>query len=583
MKLENNNDISNKEKNIDIDSDKNSKNNIIYKPKIELFPYYSKKRTYKKISKELDSQNLGKSCEINNKIFFQNNNEVYNIDSTQDNNNNIKNSSKIFKKKISKYLKKQNNINTPQTFKMSHLNSTRNSLNNKTCNNSKKDISPIKNYIEKNNYNFYINNVNKSHKNYNIIQQNNYINNSFEYNLLNNKNLSKNKDVSYNVSDNSKIYRTDRINRPYLNIFQKKMISISIQIIEKHFLKHKKNKILNQFFTNLKSSFLPDKYKKKSSKHNEYKDILYNYVKTNNFAIENKSNKLNNENKLINNKTVKNSEEEISKRNDKNSQRTKKSDIERLKELEKKYEKFYEKKKNSNIPINDKYRMYCLQKNKTKNLDCSKGYNISSTEDVLNDNCNNYSTSNSTSKSIIPIKQNIHKNKVITKKLIINRISNINNTKKYSTCKTEESPFKPYSIETSKNNNKIDNKIIIKKLKITPKLRKTISNEIKDNKNDILKNCNIHDIITRDKKLHIRINCLQWNYKLKNNKNRAYLYDNNSLKITNKNSFIICQKMKNKTNRNNYYLIKHLKNLTNTEEETDNKYNVKKSDNNNNN
>ena len=246
MKLENNNDIFNKEKNIDRNSDKNNKNNIIYKPKIELLPYYSKKRTYKKINKELDSQNLGKSCEINNNIFFRNSNELYNTDSTQDNNNiNHSNNDKIFKKKISKYSKRQNNINTPQTFKMNHLNLTRNSLNNKTYNNSIKTISPFKNYIEKNNFNFYINNVNKNHKNFNIIQQNNYINNSFEYNLLNNKNLSKNKDVSYNISDNSKIYRTDRIKRPYLNIFQKKMITISIQIIENHFLKHKKYKILN--------------------------------------------------------------------------------------------------------------------------------------------------------------------------------------------------------------------------------------------------------------------------------------------------------------------------------------------------
>ena len=72
---------------------------------------------------------------------------------------------------------------------------------------------------------------------------------------------------------------------------------------------------------------------------------------------------------------------------------------------------------------------------------------------------------------------------------------------------------------------------------------------------------------------------MQWNDKLKYNKNRAYLYDNNALKITNKNNFNICKKMENKNN----YLIKHLKNLTNIEEEEDDKYNVKKKENNNNN
>jgi hypothetical protein len=111
-----------------------------------------------------------------------------------------------------------------------------------------------------------------------------------------------------------------------------------------------------------------------------------------------------------------------------------------------------------------------------------------------------------------------------------------------------------------------NNKIIIKKLKITPKIRKSISKDkLKFKKKDI------DLIITNDKRLYIHINYknLYDHIVYKKNKNN---YDNNFLSVANKININII-------NPENNYFVKHPKFLNKIQENEINiKYNNAKSE-----
>jgi hypothetical protein len=459
----------------------------------------------------------------------------------------------IFIKKKTAYIKNKQKNFSPKKGQSNDLNYTNNTLDNKTFTNNiinGYSISPIKivklkNKIIDNNKNDEI----ISNNNNNFTENNDY---SKEYYNLKNKYLSDNKYLFYNIKNSKK----NMAQKKDLNMFQKKMITISVQIINRNILKHKKNSILNQFFMNFKKiSSLNNKHSAtKSNKDNN--DNIYDSVKTNNFLIENivngAKNNINKEDK---------EEDEISiKKN--TVLRTKKDEIKRLKELEKKYEKFYEKKKNSNVSLNDKYRNYCLHKNITNYFNYYPKF-----RNATSNKSDESKNDDAPKEAIISLfgSEPKPKNKlVITKKLAINNLANsLKNFENYNVSKTEGNSINEYNDRTPMIYN---NKIIIKKLKITPKIRKSISKDkLKFKKKDL------DLIITNDKRLYIHINYknLYDHIVYKKNKNN---YDNNFLSVANKININII-------NPENNYFVKHPKFLNKIQENEINiKYNNAKSE-----
>ena len=542
MILKNNNHLFNKKGNNNKKFDKNN-SNIIKKHKAEYIPNKVRDSIINK-KEQSDSDNLGKSYD---KI--------------------------VFIKKRNIYVKNKQKIISPKKGQSNDLNYVSNTLENRTFTNHTiidynkykyKTISPIKIITLKNNNicnnkNEIINYNNKKAQNKN----NNNNNYSTEYSKLKNKYLSNNRFLFYNINNN----RSKKIivQKKGLNMFQKKMITISVQIIDRNILKHEKNSILNQFFTNLKK-ISSSKKDSNIKENNDNKDNLYNSVKTNNFLIENNTNESTNENNIINeaknNKDDKNEEEINSKKN--GTTRTKKDDIKRLKELEKKYEKFYEKKKNSNISLDDKYRHYCLQKYKTNYFNFPKIFKTalnkpddSKTKNEMTGITEKPKENNLPNILNIPVTISSTKprNQVITKKLSINNLSNsvnLKNLDSYFEPKTEGNSINGYN-EAPKI---YSNKIIIKKLKITPKIRRSLSKEILDNKNKTI-------IITKDKRLYININAKNLYDNGMYKKNKIHHYDNNLLSISNNNINIFIDNTQNANN----YSMKHPKLLSNIEEE----------------
>ena len=475
---------------------------------------------------------------------------------TFNDNYNIKNNS-IYMKQYP-YLKNQRNKSSPINLNNNYLiywnitlddsNRKRNSIND---NNEYKTVSPIKKYIEKKNFNFYINNGIFTQGNNNTRDEI-FLNKSLEINKLHNNRYNYN---NINDSYNNENQRSTEL--PYLkmNIYQKKMINIFAQIINKNIEKHRKKEILSTFFNNFKAYYLQKnvsnkhKFQKKNTKYNEYKNIINNYVKNNsNSKQENELNKNIRDNKIINDRN--------------NNLREQKTDYnqnvkKRLKELQKKYEKIYEKRKNSTISIDDKYNGYMLRKTKTL-------YNLSK---------NNQNDENNESF--------IEKNKVKLLKTKLIRNANTNTYRNKKPLINLKQRIYPYSNSKSFSNNKnlgntptknVDNKkIITKKLKITPKISKNLKEEkenINNKKEEIYQIYNIKDIITSDKRLYVYINYITLDNKEKEEENKLDYYDDEFLRISNEvDIYINGLNIKKNKNKSNNYLLKKPKHLSKIEEE----------------
>lgn len=534
-----------------LDSNKH-KNNIVYKSKADILPYNIK--YYKqepKVYIKLDPEYLENNYKNAENKYLKNQNDLYSPEKDDNKYNNYINTSENDNRKISSY----------------------NDDNNK----ENKTMSPIKKYIEKKNFNFYLNkgmktkNQNQSDNYKNNVNEENYVNKSVDFNYSKNNRYIDNNNID---NDSIRSSQTQRKNLDSfnINIYQKKMIIIFIQIINKIIKKNKRRNILKIFLNILKKNNpnieeknnYNKKFKKKNTKYNEYKNIINNYVKTNNNNNESFNNK---KNELINRMKNRN-KESINQRNNNNNLKFQKTenDLKRLKELQKKYEQIYEKKKNSTNISNDyKYRNYILRKNKTQNTFTQNNLYKSTQNNYLND--------------ITEILNEKMKAKLLKNKLIRNikdspqtslrRKFNpyINNQKSqtfYTMPNLEESEETP-----SKRNNINDNKIIIKKLKITPKLGKNIKKDNIINKNEeIYKIYNIKDIETPDKRLYVFINYITLYNKKKYENNMNY-YDNNLLKISNEiNIDVYGINESKKKYRFNRYPIKKSKNLSKIEEES---------------
>ena len=556
----------------------NNKNRLP-KTKTYTFLYNSKYKPNKIVYIKLDPENLEKNYKKENpKIFRYGNEKDYSYN--QNNSINYNHNNNLFKKSFNLSNSKENSF---FKYNQNNINFSNNEIyNNKTNSFSKRNkklkiISPIKNFIEKNNFNIYINSGKNEFKNNNS-QEFFYMNKSKEYKIPDNNCLNNNnkKMINNNFRNNQRFKYNNFL---LLNIYQNKLITIFIKIIYKIILKENKNLIIS-FFNKLKNNnnknntiknevkFCVDKYKQKDPKYNEFKDIIYNYVKTKHNLPMGAINKLSErEQQIFNNITNRN--KNINSQNNninvsKSKKNNSKSDLKRFKELQKKYEKIYERKKSSNKSLEDKFKNYL--KNHRTNLNSSKKMsdNKVNLSDLNRDNDNN----------------NL-KEKIMDRRKLFNELNKNNhkypknNLQEFNSSFNFKNPNKFYSISNSpkkentsnEKNNHINNRIRVNKLKVTPKYSNNSRKKNSDcleNKKDIYEVYNIKDIVTSDKRLYVYINYITL-YKKNNVNNKLNFYDNNLLKISNKINI----------NYLNPYSIKKRKKLLNKiiEEKDDNEYN----------
>ena len=528
---------------------KNEENYRMYKTKTEFFPPNSSYNQYNKTYMKFEPENLKQKYKP---ILYKNKTILSNIT-----NNNLNNSinNKIFKKSFFLNNSKNNSFlnskSNDKSFGQNNIDKNKVDLNKEKS----KGLSPIKN--DNGNNNIYISKGVKNSKNKNV-QNVPYNNHTYEYKIVNNDYIINNTQKLNN--NNSKInQRLKNNNMPSLNIYQIKMTNIFVQIINKNIFKHiKKDMIL--FFDNLKNycynfyhnrrilnDYSDYKYKKKESKYNQYKDIIYNYFKTNNnFPGIIYKNLYENE-KLINSlkkKKLSNAQNNDSKKKNSNNNKNDKNDKTvqiKLRELQKKYENIYKRKKNYSISFDERFNKY-LEKNETHLYEPKKAYYNNKLKD-------------SSSKNEVNNERTMFK-----RKILINQL-NKNRTKFHKTNLSQEinpsSNFKNQIIynsysNTPKNsiifnlnreesrNNK--NRIIIKKIKtkLSGNFKRKSSNSIgKQNENkisrEIFKVKNIKNIVTSDKRLYVHINYISlYNDKKNYNKNKNNYYKHNLLKISDK-------------------------------------------------
>ena len=613
MSLENNNQFYRKRDNIYRNSETTNNNykknnSILYQTKTDVFPFNSKYKPTQKFYKKKEPQNAEKNYNKTNKIVnpYKNRKDYMYITNNSNNNNSINDNS--FKKNPI-YIRNLKDKKSPIKYNNNFIISASNTLDNRSHkknstlfninyndNKELKTVSPIKKYIEKKDFNFYINDIN-SNRNDIILQKLSNINNSldkiniYKNNISNsNNNNSFLENLNYTIKSSRSHQKRERdidINIPALNIYQKKMVTIFVQIINKIITKHKKYQIMKSFLRILKNHFLihnrgidnsNHKYIKKDSKYNEYKEIIYNYIKTTSnlpmkaiYGLSEKEkeliNKINKKKEPICQR-IKNNNELKSKNND-----NKKKNMKRLKELEKKYEKIYERKKNSNSYIDTNFKNFYLRKFKTQNTFDPKKINKNSYSFIKYLNKSNYKPNgeNTLNKKFLTVNffRNIDNLPMNLSQEGIPKHNYIN-LKQYSTLSKIDKPdeYKLYKNETPKKNaDNNNNKIIVKKLKITPKISKDIKNK---NNYDTYNITNIKDITTLDGRLHVYINYITlYN---KQEKNQYYYYDNNLLKISNKIIINYLNKKIEKKPKINNYFKNNSKKLTKIEEEPEDKY-----------
>ena len=613
-------------------------NHTIDKNRTSTIPLNLKYKFNQNVYIRMDPENLEKnykSIEPNETIYNnKNKTKIYNSI------NYSNNKSLFIKKSFYSKKSKDNSLMETSTNNLSFTNNKKNNYNNEhnIINtfkiNNKNEYSNMNNgrirefpkNKEKNKNTLFIHNRAKNKRNYSI-KIVPYINKTLEYKINHEDNSFKKND------NNSKINQNLKINDlPTLNIYQIKLVTIFVQIINKIVLKHKKIFIII-FFENLKINenkkyIVDSNYKKinsKYSKYKKYKDINSNYVNNNNNLSKGKIiKKSKGKDELIINdsSSIDNNRKNPKQRNNQiliSKKTFNKNYMRRLNELSEKYEKIYEKKKSISISFNKNNNFL-----KRINTDLNKSkrsidINNSSNIDNLSKNKNNDSFNNQNNANTLLKERMLFKKKFFISELsrnkntIMNRpeLSKTNTTEEFNRSfpfknigdfyisfnnKEKEDLFNSYREEFQK---KIDNKIITKKLKITPRLSKDFKRQksfnsidnMHENKNDIniekglFKAHNIKNIITSDKRIYVHISYIpllnQNNYK------KDKYYNNFILRISNKfNIQYLTEKKKNKKiiHRKKLSLIKeepyninHYSNSKNEEYESDNKkYNKEK-------
>ena len=506
----------------------------VYKTKADI--YNSKYKTNPKLYIKLDPEYLENNYKKEEN--FQNNNNHYNNKNYRyiPNNNKNNNINKNAYKKSPLFSTTLKEIQSPfETNYNNYLYYASNTLENRKKNtienfNIYKGISPFINSEKRRNVKY-----NNNDDDYDIQKMRN---NKFDENIYHNKSIDNSRRRNKRYFDNLTMTEPKYYN-PNFNIYQEKMTAIFVHIINKIYEKNKKKYILTKFLYGLKNKYgEPTLFRKRVSKHNAYKNIIFNYIKEiNNSPKGEKTNRSSNNNKLINNKRKENKEQTNQRYNNtlkpKNKENNK-NDMERLKELQKKYDKIYEKSKNTSA--DDKYRRYIFRKNKTDD---------SAFDKTLNNN-------------------KIFKTKLLKNRLNINRKgpatidTSHNAIPSFDVKKKDKFMILENEDDTPRN---VKNKIIvIKKIKMPPKL----TNDKNKNK-EIFKVYNIKNIVTRDKRLYVHINYITLSNKKKEKPNKNNYYNNQLLKISEK--FSITYINNNTISKPKLKIIKNEINLTKIEEE----------------
>ena len=499
----------------------------------------------------------------NNSTTFNNNynyNTQYNPNNIQGTtyiplnviNNNISTNDRIYQKYF--YI---NQRNTPlNKYNTNHANTTIhfNSQNKKRMQQYINARSPIQDLIENENFDFYIEERLKNNKRKNIEENNSYMNKTTGFKFISNNSLNKanrtNLSNFYTLNKNDSILKQN--NRIYLNIYRNKIANNFVRIINKIIIKRKKIEIFQKFYNNLKKiyylkgvkpNYLESKYDKDDPKYKEYKDMIYNYIKSKDDLSHSKiynilkpedKMKFNTINAIRKNNSKFKIKEENSSSNNTSIITEKKSAIQRFKQLQKKYGKIYEKKRNESISFEDRIKNYINHKtidstssNNDKSLRRRKIIfkHVKRNDKIKHElNHTNENTDNDS------IKVNINKNNIITE-----HKSNISKNKFDSKMSNSNKSFKSISVNRNKNIYKI---FIIK------------------------------NIITPDKRLYVNINYINLNNIRKKSEKKLYNIDN--LEIS---EIIDINYIGGKSNIKNN-LGKHMKKLSKIEEEIDEKINT---------
>ena len=358
----------------------NDKNFIIFKTRSQIF---NNKKNSRMQQKDLNQVNNS----FTNKNFFQFRNyfNQYNSNGQEGSNyipfniinNNILSNDTIYQKYY--YINQRNNqMNIYQ--KNNNVNKTyfRNFKNeNKLNNQYERRKSP---FIKNINLG-YLKNENLKIKNRSNLNENNFMNKTARPYFLN-RTLSsfdeKPKFYSMNIMDKLNSKETPlsfrQKSKKYLNIYRDQLVKIFVKNINKIIDKIKKRELMRKFYNNMKriyyekrykTNYLNDKYNQSNAKYNEYKNMIYNYIKSkSDLSITSMYNILKPKDRKKHNST--------SKKNMKNYKTNGKSDgnldekkeknqIERLKKLQKKYGKIYMEKKRE-LSFEGKINKYVNQK-----------------------------------------------------------------------------------------------------------------------------------------------------------------------------------------------------------------------------
>ena len=358
----------------------NDKNFIIFKTRSQIF---NNKKNSRMQQKDLNQVNNS----FTNKNFFQFRNyfNQYNSNSQEGSNyipfniinNNILSNDTIYQKYY--YINQRNNqMNIYQ--KNNNVNKTyfRNFKNeNKLNNQYERRKSP---FIKNINLG-YLKNENLKIKKRSNLNENNFMNKTARPYFLN-RTLSsfdeKPKFYSMNIMDklNSKETQLSfrQKSKKYLNIYRDHLVKIFVKNINKIIDKIKKRELMRKFYNNMKriyyekrykTNYLNDKYNQSNAKYNEYKNMIYNYIKSkSDLSITSMYNILKPKDRKKHNSTNKKNMKNY-KTNGKSDgnldEKKEKNQIERLKKLQKKYGKIYMEKKRE-ISFEGKINKYVNQK-----------------------------------------------------------------------------------------------------------------------------------------------------------------------------------------------------------------------------
>jgi hypothetical protein len=358
----------------------NDKNFIIFKTRSQIF---NNKKNSRMQQKDLNQVNNS----FTNKNFFQFRNyfNQYNSNSQEGSNyipfniinNNILSNDTIYQKYY--YINQRNNqMNIYQ--KNNNVNKTyfRNFKNeNKLNNQYERRKSP---FIKNINLG-YLKNENLKIKKRSNLNENNFMNKTVRPYFLN-RTLSsfyeKPKFYSMNIMDKLNSKETPlsfrQKSKKYLNIYRDQLVKIFVKNINKIIDKIKKRELMRKFYNNMKriyyekrykTNYLNDKYNQSNAKYNEYKNMIYNYIKSkSDLSITSMYNILKPKDRKKHNSTNKKNMKNY-KTNGKSDgnldEKKEKNQIERLKKLQKKYGKIYMEKKRE-ISFEGKINKYINQK-----------------------------------------------------------------------------------------------------------------------------------------------------------------------------------------------------------------------------